>query len=93
MNGLTARRDAIKAITEYKPTHAPLNFNETSPTEVFGSNVFSDSVMRERLPKNVYKSLKKTIELGEKLDPSVADVVANAPLSEDGFFMVPKVVE
>ena len=77
MNGLTARRDAIKAITDYKPTHAPLNFKETSPTEVFGSNVFNDSVMRERLPKNIYKSLKKTIELGEKLDASVADVVAN----------------
>jgi glutamine synthetase len=78
MNGLTARRDAIKAITDYKPTHAPLNFSETSPTEVFGSNVFNETVMRERLPKNIYKSLKKTIELGEKLDPSVADVVANA---------------
>ena len=78
MNGLTARRDAIKAITDYKPMHAPLNFKDTSPTEIFGCNVFSDIVMRERLPKNVYKSLKKTIELGEKLDASVADVVANA---------------
>ena len=34
--------------------------------------------MRERLPKDVYKSLKKTIELGQKLDPSIADSVANA---------------
>ena len=78
MNGLTARRDAIKAITDYKPMHAPLDFSETSLTEMFGSNVFNDKVMRERLPKTVYKSLKKTIELGEKLDASVADVVANA---------------
>ncbi|NLW82538.1 MAG: glutamine synthetase type III [Desulfovibrionales bacterium] len=78
MNGLSARRDAIKAITEYKTLYAPLDFSETSPTEVFGCNVFNDCVMRDRLPKNVYKSLKKTIELGEKLDASVADIVANA---------------
>jgi Uncharacterized protein related to glutamine synthetase len=78
MSGISARRDAIKAITDYKPMHAPLNFSETSLTEMFGCNVFNDKVMRERLPKTVYKSLKKTIELGEKLDASVADVVANA---------------
>ena len=78
MNGNSARRDAIKAITDYRTTHAPLNFSETSPTDVFGCNVFNDSVMRTRLPRNVYKSLKKTMEFGEKLDPSVADVVANA---------------
>ena len=78
MNGNSARRDAIKAITDYRTTHAPLNFSETSPTDVFGCNVFNDSVMRARLPRNVYKSLKKTMEFGEKLDPSVADVVANA---------------
>ncbi len=47
-------------------------------TEVFGSSVFNDSVMRERLPKNIYKSLRKTIAEGSELDPSVADVVANA---------------
>ena len=78
MSGIKARLDAISAIINYKPSHAPLNFSETKPTDVFGSNVFSDKVMRERLPKNVYKSLKKTIEMGEKLDPSIADVVANA---------------
>lgn len=44
----------------------------------FGENVFNDVVMRERLPKAVYKSLRKTIEGGLPLDPSVADVVANA---------------
>ena len=37
--------------------------------------------MRERLPKDVYKSLKKTIELGQKLDPSIADAVANAMIA------------
>lgn len=40
---------------------------------VFGSHVFSDQVMRERLPKEVYKSLKATIDKGEPLDTSIAD--------------------
>ncbi len=46
--------------------------------EIFGSNVFNDSTMRERLPKNTYKILKRTIDLGVPLDPVVAEVVANA---------------
>ncbi|MEI8352224.1 MAG: glutamine synthetase III [bacterium] len=45
---------------------------------MFGSNVFSDSVMRARLPRNVYKKLRATIDGGKELDPSIADVVANA---------------
>lgn len=47
-------------------------------TEIFGSNVFNDAVMKERLPKATYKALKKTIEGGLPLDPAVADVVASA---------------
>jgi len=78
MSGIQARLNAISAIINYKPSHAPLNFSETKPTEVFGSNVFNDIVMKERLPKHVYKTLKKTIAFGAKLDSSVADVVANA---------------
>ena len=46
--------------------------------EIFASNVFSDSVMKERLPKATYKALKKTIEKGTTLEPEVADVVASA---------------
>ena len=49
-----------------------------SVTEVFGSNVFNDSVMRERLPEEVYNSLRKTIQGYEPLDPVLADVIANA---------------
>ena len=45
---------------------------------LFGSMVFNDEVMRERLPKEVYKSLTKTIATGRTIDASVADVVANA---------------
>jgi len=46
--------------------------------EIFASNVFSDTVMKERLPKAIYKALKKTIEKGTALEPEVADVVAAA---------------
>ena len=46
--------------------------------EIFGSMVFGDAVMRQKLPKDTYKSLKKTIEDGSELDISVANVVANA---------------
>lgn len=46
--------------------------------EIFGSLVFSDSVMKEKLPKEIYKSLKKTIDEGTDLDINVANVVASA---------------
>ena len=47
-------------------------------SNMFAVNVFNDEVMRERLPKDVYKSLKKTRELGKHLELDVANVVANA---------------
>ncbi|MBP1749340.1 MAG: glutamine synthetase [Deltaproteobacteria bacterium] len=47
-------------------------------TEVFGSNVFNDKVMKQRLPKEVYRALRKTIEEGIPLRADIADVVANA---------------
>lgn len=46
--------------------------------EMFGSMVFSDHVMKQRLPKETYKALQKTINEGAPLDISVANVVANA---------------
>ena len=47
-------------------------------TEIFGSSVFNDATMRERLPKETYKSLNATIKKGKDLDLAVANVVANA---------------
>lgn len=46
--------------------------------ELFGSMVFNDRVMRERLPKETFRALQKTIQDGKDLDRNVADVVANA---------------
>ena len=46
--------------------------------EIFGSMVFNDSIMRDKLPKDIYRSLRKTIEDGKDLDIAVANVVAIA---------------
>ena len=45
--------------------------------EIFGADVFDQRAMRERLPKQTYKALMKTIDDGERLDPQIADVVAS----------------
>ena len=47
-------------------------------TEIFGTNVFGDEVMKNSLPKEVYLSLKRTVEEGEPIDTSIASAVANA---------------
>ncbi|MBQ8744059.1 MAG: glutamine synthetase III, partial [Mailhella sp.] len=69
----TNRRDA-----EHLAGARPAMEQSSDPTEYFGCNVFDDKAMRRYLPKDVYKSLRKTIDLGRRLDPAVADVVANA---------------
>lgn len=46
-------------------------------TELFGCDVFTDDIMRERLPKNIYKQLNSVIKTGAKLTLDVADIVAN----------------
>ncbi len=78
MIGSTSRFNAIKAVNSYRPSSTPLNFAETPAQTLFGSNVFNLSVMQARLPKGVFKSLKRTIDAGAKLDPAAADIVASA---------------
>ena len=78
LSGSSARLQAIEAVTTYRPTGAPLSFANVSASELFGSNVFGKSAMKERLPKPVFKSLMKTIETGSRLDPAIADTVASA---------------
>ena len=51
---------------------------EKNPFELYGTNVFSESVMRERLPRDVYAAVKKSMDQGEPLEPVIADVVASA---------------
>ncbi|OGR04242.1 MAG: glutamine synthetase, partial [Deltaproteobacteria bacterium RIFOXYD12_FULL_53_23] len=52
--------------------------NTMTVPELFGSNVFNNKTMKERLPKETYKALQKTINSGSSLPPDVASVVANA---------------
>ena len=51
-----ARAAAIAAVTNYRPSSPPLNFQETPTGELFNSNVFSRAVMKQRLPKPIYKA-------------------------------------
>ncbi len=76
MSGSTARRAAITAATSFKSGPA-LDYLSTPATELFGSNVFGLATMKAQLPKDVYRSLQKTIDTGSTLDPKVADVVAS----------------
>ena len=50
----------------------------TNIPEIYGCMVFNDAVMRQRLPKDVYRSLTETIQTGKMIDVSIANVVANA---------------
>jgi glutamine synthetase len=76
MSASNSRLQAIKAVTEYKPDAT--DFRSTFSADLYGSNVFGAAEIKKRLPKNIAKSLLKTIETGAKLDPTIADVVAAA---------------
>ena len=78
MKSTTGRQEAISAVINYKPLVNALDLEGKSAQSHYGSNVFSDKVMREKLEKPVYKALKRTIERGEKLDSTIADAVASA---------------
>ncbi len=73
-----ARHNAIEAVTNYKSAEKPVDFRSTSFADIYGINVFNDTVMRQRLPQNVYKVVSSTIKTGKRLDASVADAVATA---------------
>jgi len=78
MSSSISRLQAINAASNFKPSGHPVNFRESFAAELYGSNVFSPAVMKDRLPKTIFKSIMQTIESGAKLDSTVADVVASA---------------
>src|SRR3954454_19748178 len=78
MSGSTIRQQAISKISAFKTSSPPLNYKETASGTLFGANVFGLAAMKAHLPKDVYKSLKKTIEGNQPLDPATADIVASA---------------
>lgn len=73
-----ARPAAISAATHYQRIVQTNTFSDIPFKDLFGANVFNETVMKQRLPKAVFKSLERTIKRGETLDPSVADAVATA---------------
>src|SRR5690242_12872987 len=78
MNGSTVRQQAVSAVAGYKLKPKSVINGKGGPEAIFGQDVFGLSTMKAYLPKDVFKSLKKTIETGARLDASTADVVATA---------------
>jgi glutamine synthetase len=72
-----ARQNAISAVNDWQSNGHALD-KEQPVSELFGANVFSDEVMRERLPEHIYNALRQTMKKGAPLDPNVADAVAAA---------------
>jgi glutamine synthetase len=73
----TALLDAVRNITEWERTSRPAS-NRPKATEIFGSLTFNDEVQKRRLPRDVYRALRRTISAGVPLDPSAADIIAAA---------------
>jgi glutamine synthetase len=72
------RLGALAAAIGYKATPASFDYKNPPADAYFGTNVYGLSLMKAQLPKDVFKSLKRTIETGHTLDPKIADVVASA---------------
>jgi glutamine synthetase len=78
MGQTNARQAAIASVTAWKSNGSHVPATDHGVSDYFGTNVFSDKAMRERLPDKVYKALRETIKKGAPLDPTVADSVAEA---------------
>jgi glutamine synthetase len=76
--GSAASNDAIRSITTWSTTVAPRLTNAKKATEEFGSLTFSEEVQRSRLPKDVYRALRRASAQGEPIEPHVADIIASA---------------
>jgi glutamine synthetase len=78
MSSANVRLTILGAIAGAKHDLQRVNFREVHVKDIFGENVFSEAIQRERLPKPTFKALQKTIKLGAPLDPQIADTVAAA---------------
>jgi len=77
-NYVSSRRAAIQTIQGRDPMVVSVDYTNRPVSEIYGSNVFNRQVMRTMLPKAVYKAIIRCLDHGERLDPSMADIVANA---------------
>ena len=78
MSDLNARAEAAKNVAEWHAGQALVTIPNEPAHDLFGRDVFSERIMRERLPKDIFKKVLRTIRLGEPLDHTIADTVANA---------------
>ena len=77
--GSASSGDAIRSITDWAATpRSSSSLSSRKPTEDFGSLTFNEEVQRARLPKEVFRSLRRAIAHGEPIDHSVADIIASA---------------
>lgn len=73
-----ARQSAIARIARTRPLDRGIDYTREPLTEIFGTFVFDEHAMRERLPKDVFQRLSATIHQGLPLEPDLADIVANS---------------
>ena len=76
--GSAASGDAIRHINDWSANPKPGSASTKKATDDFGSLTFSEEAQRARLPKDVYRALRRSIAQSEPLDPSLADIVASA---------------
>src|SRR5918912_13083 len=77
--GSESSHDAIRNITEYGlSSRSSAATAQRRATDEFGSLTFNEETQRARLPKDVFRALRRSIAHGESLDPSIADIVASA---------------
>jgi len=74
----SALQDATKDIIEWGKAAGKTASTRPKATDIFGSLTFNDEVQRRRLPRDVYKALRRTMTHGEPLDASAADIIASA---------------
>ena len=75
---MASAQDITRIVGTNGDRHVKTSSQELNVTELFGSNVFNDKTMKERLPKDTYKALRETIIKGAPMSPEVANVVANS---------------
>ena len=76
--GSSALQDASNSIIEWSQSAARVSVPRPKATEIFGSLTFGDEVQRRRLPRDVYRALRRTCTYGDSLDASAADIIAAA---------------
>ena len=76
--GSASSNDAIRSISNWGASVAPRPASQKKITEEFGSLTFNEEVQRARLPKDVYRALRRAVAQGEAIEPHIADIIASA---------------